>query len=400
MRAVEVRIPGEFWDSFIYNGRLYLFTVDGEIFVYRWDQIIESLKVAPNCAPLFWQFLTRGQSWYMPEMQKILESPAMRQMISSLADDIVKNAFEVSEKLMRPALISNAESPMHPHSDVEAFYNMLYISSPAGVSAASLRRKLSGGFRRLTDLPTLRISCAYSSMALAAGSEGIYDQQLSSTQDWSRPRSPRRLSDRNCIACNWADFDVVGTSGSGEAGFIAAFEKPQKKEENSEAISKTMEKPRHLLDVIGSDDLFQSSDGLMFGSQDLLVMASRSTLQIENWNPWLGRERQGVDVQKSLFGRHTVRIKDLTEEAIDGSAAVFGIIVEMDSSLLVSGVDGTIASFGEPVSWRIFPRSRRYLNQLHVTYEGYISIFAFIEDYFIPIDTRGPAVHRPEARSR
>lgn len=393
MRAIEIRIPGEFWDSFIYNGRLYLFTVDGEIFIYRWDQIIGSLIVAPDWAPLFWRFLTRGRTWYMPEIQEILESPAIRQVISSVADDIVRLPFEVPERLLRSALIGTGQSPMHPHSDIEAFYNMLYISSPEGVSAASLSQKLSSGFRRLTDMPALRIACSYSSMALAAGSEGMYDQQLSLEEDRSwQSHPPRQLSYSNCIACNWADFDIIGTSGSGEAGFIAAFEKPQRRE-GSGVITETREDPRPLLDVIGSSDLFPSSDGLMFGSQDLLVMASRSKLYVENWNPWL--RRHGVDVQRSMFGRHTVSINDLTEEAIDGSAAVFGIIVEMDSSLLVSGVDGTIKSFGEPVNWRIFPRSRRYLNQMHVIYEDYISIFAFIEDYFIPLETRGPAVHRP-----
>ena len=142
--------------------------------------------------------------------------------------------------------------------------------------------------------------------------------------------------------------------------------------------------------AIGSEELFPSSSGLMFGVADLLVMAVRSSLFIDHWNPYLRRDDQGVDVQYSLFNQQELLVSDLTDDAIDGAATIFGIVVEMDSSLLLRGVDGTITAFGEPVNWRTYPRSRRYLNQLHITYDDHVSIFAFADDYFINEENRGP----------
>ena len=354
------------------------------------------MAIDSDCRPLFRQFLTRGRTWYKPEFQELLESPKLLNEIRALSDRITIHPHEVTTKNLQESLIETAESPAHPHTDVEAFYNVLYLSSSSGVRAAPLTRKLSNNSSRLSDIPALRVACSYGSMAVAAGSEGMYDQLLTSFPDWPNRNEPRQLSGRTCMACSWADFDVIGSSGPGDAGFIAAFTKPQKEDtESSLSVSSTT---RELLDVIGSDDLFPSSDGLLFGAQNLLVMASQSHLYIDGWNPHLRREDQGVDVQRSLFNRYEVQVEDLTEEAIDGAATTFGIAVEMDSALVLRGVDGSISGFGEPVNWRTFPRSYRYMNQLHVTYDEYIAIFAFVDDYFTPDENRGPAVHRPGSR--
>jgi hypothetical protein len=397
MQAVEIRIPGRFWDSFIYDGRLYLFTLEGDILTYRWDQIVESIEVDTDCRPLFWQFLTRGQDWYAPELQKILESPRITQDVKALTSRVTSQPYEVSPASMRKALIEVSASPAHPHTDIEGFYSVLYLSSLSGVNAATLTRKLSNNFRVLTDVPALRVACSYGSMALAAGSEGMFDQLLTSFRDWPRRNDSRQLSDRYCTGCSWASFDVIGSSGPADAGFIAAFSKPHSDETESR-LSLTATS-RQLLGVIGSESLFPSSTGLLFGAQDLLVMASRSALYIDGWNPRLRSENEEVvDLQQSLFSQRVLEVSDLTDDAIDGAATVFGIIVEMDSALILRGVDGTILEFDQPVNWRTYPRAHRYLNQLHVTYDDHVAAFAFVDDYFTSAENRGPAVYRPRTK--
>jgi hypothetical protein len=178
---------------------------------------------------------------------------------------------------------------------------------------------------------------------------------------------------------------VVATSGLGGAGYVAAFSKPSKNEEE----------PTELVGIVDAAELFPSSDGLMFGAGDLLVLATGSTLLIDGWNPFRRRPDHGIDLSESLLHRGRVSIDSLTEGAIDGSVAVFGVLVEMDEALLLIGVDGKIASLGEPVNWRCFPRSRQYLNQLHVTYDDHVHIYAYIDDYFVPFDARGAATRRP-----
>jgi hypothetical protein len=397
MQPVEVRIPGEFWDSFIYNNRLYLVTLDGFIKTYNWERIVHSLAIAPDCRPLFLQYLTRGQEWYSPQLQRILESPIICQTVRSLTKKIAGQAYEVLPKSMQAALIETSSSPSHPHTDIEGFYNVLYFSSLDGIYAASLGRKLAKGFQRMTDVPALRVACSWGSMAVAAGSEGMFDHLLTDFKRSNNRIEPRRLSDRYCAGCSWTSFDVVGSSGPRDAGFIAAFSKP-KAEEKESSLSLTVTS-RDLIQVIDSKAIFHSTGGLLFGAQDVLVMASRKRLEIDGYNPRLRDEKaKVVDFQQALFSERSLDVSELAEDAIGGAATVYGILVEMDNALLLRGVDGTISGFGQPINWRTFPRSRNYLNQLHVTGDDYVSIFAFPDDYFISTKDREPAVYRPQSR--
>jgi hypothetical protein len=398
MQPIEIRIPGEFWDSFIYNRHLYLFTFDGYIKTYNWEQIVQSITMAADYQPLFWPYLTHGQEWYSPQLQGILKSPKIRQTIELLTKKISDQVYEIPSETMEAALVDISQSPSHPHTDIEGFYNVLYLSSLDGIYAAPFRRKLGRKFRRMTDVPALRVACSWGSMAVAAGSEGLFDRQLSDFRDWSSEAlgsfEPRLLSDKYCASCSWTSFDVVGSSGPRDAGFIAAFSKP----EADEAESGLTATSREILDVIDSDTLFPSSEGLLFGAQDVLVMASQNKLQVEGYNPRLRDERaKVVDFQQALFNERNLKFSELTDDAIGGAATVYGILVEMDSALLLRGVDGTISAFGQPVNWRTFPRSRNYLNQLHLTYDDHVSILAFPDDYF-PVGDRGPAAYRPMSR--
>ena len=69
--------------------------------------------------------------------------------------------------------------------------------------------------------------------------------------------------------------------------------------------------------------------------------------------------------------------------------AHFGVVIELEDSLLVLRSDEAIERIeGEVVSWRVFPRSRKYVNQLHVIYEDRLEIWCFLHDYFQNQDTK------------
>jgi hypothetical protein len=60
------------------------------------------------------------------------------------------------------------------------------------------------------------------------------------------------------------------------------------------------------------------------------------------------------------------------------------MIIELERALLVILSTGEqIVVPGEPVNWKIFPRSRFYENQLHVAYGDRFEIYSFNQDYFV-----------------
>src|SRR5262249_21039927 len=151
------------------------------------------------------------------------ESPKVFQEIKLLVNEVTANPYTVPSTNLQNALIQAATSPAHPHTDVEAFYNILYISSSLGVHDAHFSSRLEGSFGIITDIPAFRVACSYGSMAVAAVSEGMFEQLLTPVSHWPERTEPVQLSSRPCTACSWASFDVIGTSGPRSAGYIAAF---------------------------------------------------------------------------------------------------------------------------------------------------------------------------------
>ena len=68
---------------------------------------------------------------------------------------------------------------------------------------------------------------------------------------------------------------------------------------------------------------------------------------------------------------------------------MFGTVVELDSGLIVICSDETIVDVcGEPVSWRVFPRSRHYENHLHVIHDDHLEVLSFNHDYLVDQQTK------------
>lgn len=80
---------------------------------------------------------------------------------------------------------------------------------------------------------------------------------------------------------------------------------------------------------------------------------------------------------------------------ISAQTGVFGTVMEFDSGLFVIDTLNEIWEFpGDPVRWRLFPRSKFYENQLHVIYDDYIEIFSFNQDYLANQETKVTGSYR------
>ncbi len=389
MQAVEIRIEGSYWDSFLYDDRLYLFTRHGTIEQYGWDRLVSSIAVRDGDHRALRHLTGRGKSWYAPEVQDLLTNPELLGVMQDVATRLSSLPIRIPKKALNLSHLATVESPAYPHTDVEAFYDVMYIGSPSGVYATALS-VLGEGFPRSFDAPILRLSASYGSVAMAAGSEGLFEQRAAMPRYWPDLYEPHQVSDRNCTACSWASFDVVASSVIDSAGFIAAYSKPERTDDRSLVTE------RQLVGIVDAEVLFDRSDGLMFGAADALVLISGPDLVLDRWSPYRRREKYGVDLDRSLTRSSQVRWRRrLNEAVLDGAATVYGILIELENSLVLLATDGTTQRFREPVSWRSFPRSERYLNQLHVVYEDHVRIYAFWHDYFVPTPNRGPAIRRP-----
>ena len=46
MQTLKVNTPGEYYDSQIYDGKLYLWQIDGSILTLNWNKLVEGIKIS------------------------------------------------------------------------------------------------------------------------------------------------------------------------------------------------------------------------------------------------------------------------------------------------------------------------------------------------------------------
>ena len=90
----------------------------------------------------------------------------------------------------------------------------------------------------------------------------------------------------------------------------------------------------------------------------------------------------------------------LKGEIISADSSLFGVVIEKENGLLIinSSLESQFLE-GEPVNWRVFPRSINYTNQLHVVYEDALHIYSFNHDYFVDQSTKKMGISVASAKN-
>jgi hypothetical protein len=140
---------------------------------------------------------------------------------------------------------------------------------------------------------------------------------------------------------------------------------------------------RVLRNVVPSSEIFghPTQNGVAsytWGVHDKICFATPKSVEVVQYSPY-------KDSSEERFTRlGEVDTNSLQGEIVNGDSASFGFIVESEGGLLV--INSLMESMwleGEPVNWRVFPKSKFYTNQLHVIYHDHLCIYSFNQDYFV-----------------
>lgn len=395
MRPLKIRLIGEYWDSFLYDDKLLLLTREGTLEIYSWDRILDSLELGESLEAPLRHLAGRGRAWYGLAVQDLIHHGPIKPELVRSVQDLSKRVLKVSRDELRRKRRHEVQVDLFPSTDLEVYGSVLFLGSTDGVVAAPLtdiehmdlsRRSL------LIDAPALKISASYRHLAIAHGSDGLSEVPVGRFLDYDQAdgtSNDRLISSQSCHSCSWASFDIVGST-PGAGGYVSAFSKPQQGEVEYYE--------REFLGTVASEQVFGNSGGLLFGSGNLLMLARDGELRTERWNPFRRREDFGVDLDRSLFHGSELARRTKESEPLDAAVTVFATVLELDDHLVVYGSDGQIRIIkGEPIAWRVFPRSTRYPNHLHVVKQGFLDVYVFTHDYFVAPADRSTAMNRPRA---
>jgi hypothetical protein len=395
MQPLKLTIEGEYWDSQIYSGSLLLFTRDGYLQTVDWDQVIARFEVPPELELAMHCAFLRSDYLYGTQWDLLFKDVEVKSLIQSKFQRLAALDLVIPERLVADFTLSSQESPFpFPHADTTLYRNVLYAGSGSGVYCApSYGKKEDGALgpvEKIWDCSTLSIAASYNWLALAAGDEGLFEKEIDANKGMPSDPDPRQITSENCIATNWAFFSIYGSSHVGD-GFLADF-KMTRSEQSSSPSNEEGSDSRALKSIIGARDIFGQS-GYSWGTKDKLCQAQDGRVTIVGYNPY--REEE----EKRLRPLGTIELLPWKGNVVAGGTALFGTIIECENAIVVVPSDGEpVAIPGEPVNWRVFPRSKHYENLLHIIYDNRIEIFSFNQDYFVDQKTKRSGIRFTEGR--
>lgn len=421
MQTLKFVIHGSYYDSQIYSGQLYLWSNKGSIIIINWDRLIESfniesrLRLALRCA------FQQSEYLYGADFKLIFQDEEIKKVIQQKFSDLREKTIELSEAELRrkKLIIAEQDNPLpFPHADSLIYNNDLYVGSPSGVSVTTFvggkKKSINPGGMKLWDGPVLGVAASYSTLALAAGSEGLFQCPSYSGFPYHSSK-PSVVSNEHSNSVRWM-YTSIFSSSYFNGGYLADFtleetkenainetnEDARKDEElsDNQALLEELDLPegpiiekadavflpglteRKLREIVPSQTIFSNvsngASSYAWGVHDKICLAKQSHIEVAQYSPY-----KPLSTRFKYLGR--VETAASQGDIVRGDSALFGYILEFDEGLLVidSEVESSTWIAGEPVNWRVFPKSKFYTNQLHVIYDDYLSIHSFNQDYFV-----------------
>jgi hypothetical protein len=227
---------------------------------------------------------------------------------------------------------------------------------------------------RVWDGVTTGISASTYGIAIAAGSDGLWEVPR---HDSSAAR-PVLVSEGHASSCEWTYWSIYASSHA-SGGYLADYTRRDRHPDEIENYGTYPEKERAFHGVFDGADIFGTKATYTWGTKDKFCGATRARISVRQYKPWLEGDARVISlghVDDALVGK--------LGELVSAKTASFGVVLEYDDTLLV--VDSTNEDHhlpGAPVNWRVFPRSKRYENHLHVVRTDCIEIISFNHDYFV-----------------
>jgi hypothetical protein len=384
MRPVKVRIDGTFWDSQIYSGELFLFTEQSSLIRSQWRTLINDL------AGHYTQVQTAlrvgfmdGDLFYNPKVKRILRDPVIeteiRRQLSDLSDQTCTLTLHAGSSL-------EVDSPFDMSIvDSDMYYGTIIAASDDGLFSCRTSKLRAGPVRTKAikhhDASYLQVksSTRHTAVAAAAGDDGLMQFKFRPEDRADRVSDGQVLSKRACKACDWSFQSILGWSESD--AFLAKFKE--------ERIDRT--RFRRFDRILDLDDLFDeggagssSGSGFTWGAREKLYRFESDGIHVLDMFEATQRSGEIDSDQLDPSYRGIIEASFKSEDVVSTATGAFGTVVELSDRLVVLRSDGGVEEFlGEPVHWRIFPRTDHYANQLHIIYDDYLEIVSFVHDYFV-----------------
>lgn len=363
-QCISINVEGDFIDSYIYSGTLFLVHADSKITTHNWEALLASALHNNNHihgAALTFAFLKDCRN------------------NAQLTDRDSKTIY-IDKDELEERRISTLPLDGWP-TDINIYGNRFYIASENGVEELPFnweKRKIeSTGRFHVWRKYAYKVSANDAHrLAIAAGPNGVITV------------SPRGgyINEREDIAtlleidshdCEWVGRSLIANSLDG--AFLSTFPDLPKRPEDPVPPSywkqfNEIKKQPPTSRRVAHNGPNAVVYAWMAGSK-LFSLLSNGKLSVEVTNEAAGSKQTGNRANDAEIGIGN-RFSNMGN-FLAARSGLFGTVIEIGDELCEVTEHGTETVSIRPVSWRVFPRAKSYLNHLHIIEKDQLSIRAY-----------------------
>ena len=377
MQPLKITLFGNYYDCQLYRGRLYLWTFDGELRIYNWDQIVDRVVECNGDWLTFKYGYKEGRYLYGNKTKELFEDKEIKRIVFNRYSSSLRRKHILTEQDIEDCMIGQQSSSLP--IDTEIYNSILYFSTEKGFYSATAHRPLSEKYKVSTKPQKIwdaRVLCItandYPQMAVSAGSDGLYELRLGKQERvnvlYEVEPQLYRVSEKLSLFSNYVYESIYSSSSCGQS-YISMFKLNEIDNRYQRVFERNVEENEY------SKEGLRDREMLSWGIRDKVYQATKQKLRVMRFNKW-----SEYNENERLLELGEMNMES-PSRLIRGGAASFGNILEFEDRLVVLQSDNNKMEVpGEITRWRIYPRSINYLNQLHVILNDRIEFYSFNHD--------------------
>lgn len=394
---VRIIILGKFYDCQIYRGRLYLWTMDGALKVYDWNKVINQTVIPKfkEKLPFVFSFM-EGNFLYNKRVSYIFSDESYRSILLNQYQvlentPVIVRTEELEQSRLYQGCIPMNELPI----DTEVYANNLYFAVDDGLYRKVIHTNASDPSlgpkdTKLWECRLLSLKAnKYPQIALSAGSEGLFELNLVKDEA-IRPQALEsveetkvyKISNKPSSFSNYSFLSVFSSSYVDES-YMALFNwKPIDALRLNVAGKREVKVYRDFDEVIGQQGIFGEGNEaeISWGIDDKIYSIKADTLTILKFNN-SANIAKGETYYQTL---DSVKLPKNMGQIVGAGSSYFGNVLEFTKGVLVLRSDGNVTVIpDEIIRWRVYPRSKNYMNHLHLLYDDRLEIYSFNHDALV-----------------
>ncbi len=396
MQPLKITIYGNFWDVQIYKGRLYLWDMNGDLYIYNWEELIENIYSNDKFLklPIVCGFL-RGDYLYNNNFNLIYGDVEIKNSIlhKFKKASSKENFFNLENMPLR----AKQENPFRElQTDSEIYYNNIYAATQKGLLLARAHRSskkypVTSRFEKIWDCPNIQSVRANSKrLLLSGGSEGLFEFLIDRENFYPSmfkvvDNKIIQLDKRHSLFSTYAFSSIYNTSDIDGSFLIANYW-----ESGDDSYSRKLK----FYKVYNESDIFPDvnrNKGFSWAENEKIYYIKNGyPIKVIGFtqgsiNNTIGNNKKIFEI----FGDDKSSNKINEEEIVSAGVAQFGTLIEDLNGLTVLQSNGEKYRItGDITRWRVYPRAKQYTNHLHVILDDRIEIYSFNHDYFLEQTTK------------